>query len=77
MQTGNAKQDLSARRLRMPRLGFNAGVGRTGGIRMIRLLLLAVFAVAVAAGGLYYYGSTLKPQVTPVEKVIPNERFPK
>jgi hypothetical protein len=42
----------------------------------LRLLLLAILAFAAAIAGLYYYGSTLKPQTAPVEKVIPNERFP-
>ncbi len=42
----------------------------------LRLLLIAILAFAAIMAGLYYYGSTLKPQTAPVEKVIPNDRFP-
>jgi hypothetical protein len=42
----------------------------------LRLLLLAIFAFGAALAGLYFYGASLKPQPAPVEKVIPNERFP-
>lgn len=42
----------------------------------LRLILLSILGLAVVAGGLYYYGATLKPKTAPVEKVIPNDRFP-
>jgi hypothetical protein len=45
-------------------------------ILFLRLILLAILALAVVAGGLYYYGTTLKPNTAPVEKLIPNDRFP-
>lgn len=45
-------------------------------VTFLRLLLFAIVVFGAAAAGLYYYGSTLKPQTAPVEKVIPNDRFP-
>jgi hypothetical protein len=42
----------------------------------VRLLLLAILVFALALTGLYFYGASLKPQTAPVEKVIPNDRFP-
>lgn len=45
-------------------------------IIFLRLLLFAILVFGAILAGLYYYGSTLKPQTAPVEKVIPNDRFP-
>jgi hypothetical protein len=45
-------------------------------IWFLRLLVLAILVFGGALAGLYYYGASLKPQTAPVEKVIPNDRFP-
>jgi hypothetical protein len=36
-----------------------------------------VILLALAAGGLAYYASTLEPQRRTVEKVLPDDRFPR
>lgn len=45
-------------------------------VQFLRLFLIAILVFAAAVGGLYVYGTTMKPQTAPVEKVIPNDRFP-
>jgi hypothetical protein len=42
----------------------------------MRVALAIVVLLAAGIGALYYHGSTLKAKSAPVEKVIPNDRFP-
>lgn len=48
-----------------------------GLVQLGRLFGAALIMLALVAGGLAYYGSTLTPQRHKVEKVLPNERFPR
>lgn len=51
---------------------------RTGGlVQLGRLFVAAVIILGLGAGGLAYYGTTLKPQRHKVEKVLPDEKFPR
>lgn len=51
---------------------------RSGGIVQLgRLFVAALILLALAAGGLAYYASTLTPQQHKVEKVLPDDRFPR
>jgi len=49
----------------------------SGLVQLGRLFVAAVIIMALGAGGLAYYGTTLKPQRHKVEKVLPDERFPR
>lgn len=49
----------------------------SGLVQLGRLFVAAVIIMGLGAGGLAYYGSTLKPQRHKVEKVFPDERFPR
>jgi hypothetical protein len=40
-------------------------------------VIAAIIVLVVGAGGLAYYGSTLTPQRHKVEKVLPDDRFPR
>lgn len=42
-----------------------------------RLFIAAVILLALGAGGLAYYASTLTPERHKVEKVLPDDRFPR
>lgn len=49
-----------------------------GGLQQLgRLVGIALVLLAVGAGALAYYGSTVSPQSRKVEKVLPDERFPR
>ncbi len=48
-----------------------------GLVQLGRLFGAALIMLALVAGGLAYYGSTLTPQRHKVEKVLPDERFPR
>jgi hypothetical protein len=51
---------------------------RPGGlVQLGRLAGAAVVLLALGAGALAYYGSTMTPQVRMVEKVLPDDRFPR
>lgn len=51
---------------------------RSGGfVQLGRLFGVALILLALSAGGLAYYASTLTPQQHKVEKVLPDERFPR
>lgn len=51
---------------------------RPGGlVQLGRLLVAAAIMLALIAGGLTYYASTLTPERHPVQKVLPDERFPR
>jgi hypothetical protein len=41
-----------------------------------RLFIGAVVLLALGAGALAYYATTLKPEQHKVEKVLPDDRFP-
>ena len=42
----------------------------------VRFIIVAAVVVAVAAGGLTWYGYSLKPSPKPVTVQIPNDQFP-
>jgi hypothetical protein len=46
-------------------------------VQLARLVAAAVILLALSAGGLAYYGSTITPTRTEVEKVLPDDRFPR
>ncbi len=49
-----------------------------GGLQQLgRLVGAAVVLLVLGAGALAYYGSTVTPQVRKVEKVLPDDRFPR
>jgi hypothetical protein len=51
---------------------------RPGGlVQLGRLFAAAVILLALAAAGLAYYGATLTPRQHEVEKVLPDDRFPR
>jgi hypothetical protein len=51
---------------------------RPGGlVQLGRLLVAAVILLALSIVGLAYYGSTLTPPRHMVEKVLPDDRFPR
>ncbi len=51
---------------------------RPGGlVQLARLFGAALILLALAGGGLAYYASTLTPQQHKVEKVLPDDRFPR
>ena len=49
----------------------------SGFVQLGHLVIAAIIVLAVGAGGLAYYGSTLTPQRHKVEKVLPDDRFPR
>lgn len=49
----------------------------SGLVQLGRMFVAAVIIMGLGAGGLAYYGTTLKPQRHKVEKVLPDERFPR
>lgn len=49
----------------------------SGLVQLGRLFLAALILLALAVGGLAYYGSTLTPTRHTVEKVLPDDRFPR
>jgi hypothetical protein len=49
----------------------------SGIVQLGRLFAAALLILALGAGGLAYYGSTLTPQRQKVEKVLPDARFPR
>lgn len=51
--------------------------GPGGLVQLGRLVGIALVLLAVGAGALAYYGSTVTPQVRKVEKVLPDDRFPR
>ena len=51
---------------------------RGGGlVQLGRLVGAALVLLLLGAGALAYYGSTVTPQVRKVEKVLPDDRFPR
>ena len=46
-------------------------------VQLGRLFIAALVLLAIGAGGLAYYGSTLTPTRHKVEKVLPDDRFPR
>jgi hypothetical protein len=49
-----------------------------GGLQQLgRLVGAALILLALGAGALAYYGSTVTPQPRKVEKVLPDDRFPR
>lgn len=51
---------------------------RAGGVAQLgRLVGIALVLLLLGGGGLAYYGSTVTPQVRKVEKVLPDDRFPR
>lgn len=51
---------------------------RPGGlVQLGRLFGAAIILLVLAAGGLAYYGATVTPQPRTVEKVLPDDRFPR
>jgi hypothetical protein len=52
------------------------GYGRSGLMQIGRLFIGAVLVLALGAGALAYYATTLKPEQHKVEKVLPDDRFP-
>lgn len=50
---------------------------RSGLIQLGRLFAAAVILLVLAVGGLAYYGSTITPERHKVEKVLPDDRFPR
>ena len=51
--------------------------GPSGLVQLGRLFIAALVLLALGAGGLAYYGSTLTPTRHKVEKVLPDDRFPR
>jgi len=49
----------------------------SGLVQLGRLFIAAVILLALGAGGLAYYASTLTPERHKVEKVLPDDRFPR
>jgi hypothetical protein len=49
----------------------------SGFVQLGRMFAAAVILLAIGAGGLAYYGSTLQPQRHKVEKVLSDDRFPR
>lgn len=43
----------------------------------VRVLAILMVLVVLAGAGLYIYGQGLEAPVKPVEKVLPDERFPR
>jgi hypothetical protein len=48
-----------------------------GIVQLGRLFGAALLLLGLGAGGLAYYGSTLKPERYKVEKVLPDAGFPR
>ncbi|MBU6156045.1 MAG: hypothetical protein KJS87_03855 [Alphaproteobacteria bacterium] len=48
-----------------------------GIVQLGRLFGAALLLLALGAGGLAYYGSTLEPERYKVEKVLPDAGFPR
>lgn len=57
----------------------NDGYGGGGGglVQIARLFVGAVVLLGLGAGGLAYYATTLTPERHKVEKVLPDDRFPR
>ena len=51
--------------------------GPGGFVQLGRLFVAALILLALTAGGLAYYGATLTPVQRKVEKVLPDDRFPR
>jgi hypothetical protein len=51
--------------------------GPGGLVQLGRLFAAALILLALTAGGLAYYASTLTPEQHKVEKVLPDDRFPR
>ena len=51
--------------------------GPGGLVQLGRLVGAALVLLLLGAGALAYYGSTVNPQVRKVEKVLPDDRFPR
>jgi hypothetical protein len=49
----------------------------SGIVQLGRLFVAAVILLALSVAGLAYYGSTLTPPQHKVEKVLPDDRFPR
>lgn len=49
----------------------------SGLVQLGRLFLAALILLTVGAGGLAYYGTTVAPERHKVEKVLPDDRFPR
>lgn len=49
----------------------------SGFVQLGRLFVAALIILIIGAGGLAYYGSTMKPERHKVEKVLPDARFPR
>lgn len=49
----------------------------SGLVQLGRLFLAAVILLVLGAGGLAYYASTITPDRHTVEKVLPDDRFPR
>lgn len=45
--------------------------------RATSFLVVAVALVAVIAGGLFYLDRAVSPEIQTVEKVLPNDQFPR
>lgn len=62
----------------MRRRRYYRDYDRPGGLQQLgRLVGAAVVLLALGAGVLAYYGSTVTPQPRKVEKVLPDDRFPR
>lgn len=54
--------------------------GEAKGLVMTSLIRLLIFVVVLAVavfGTLFYFGESVDPQVQTVEKVLPDDQFPK
>lgn len=62
----------------MRRRRYQRSYDGSGGLQQLgRLVGIALVLLAVGAGALAYYGSTVTPQSRKVEKVLPDDRFPR
>ena len=62
----------------MRRRRYYRDYDRGGGlVQLGRLAGIAVVLLGLGAGSLAYYGSTVTPAVHKVEKVLPDDRFPR
>lgn len=43
----------------------------------VKLIAVMLVLLLLGAGGLYIYGQGIKAPVAPVEKVLPDEQFPR
>ncbi len=62
----------------MRRRRYHRNYDGSGGLQQLgRLLGAALVLLLLGAGALAYYGSTVTPQPRKVEKVLPDDRFPR